>query len=77
MELERFEKNYNKGVKKKLAAVESAEDAYDIDGDDEEAVITPEASAVEGAGMPSITLTPPDLCEMETVDGDASEEAEV
>ena len=73
MELERFEKIYNKSVKRKLAAAESAEDVDYID-DDDETVNTSDSPVVEGAGMPSITLTPSDLYETETEDGESFEE---
>ena len=77
MELERFEKNYNKGVRKKLAAVENAEDArVDESADEDDTAF--ETPLVTSAGMTSITLTPPDLreaeTETETEDGDASPE---
>ena len=73
MELERFEKIYNKSVKRKLEAAESAEDVDYID-DDDETVNTSDSPVVEGAGMPSITLTPSDLYETETEDGESFEE---
>ena len=84
MELERFEKNYNKGVMKKLAAVESMENNGVTDGDDE-TEMTSAAFVAEAADTSSVTLTPPDLSETdpsetdpsetETEDGDASDEA--
>ena len=71
MELERFEKNYNKGVMKKLAAAENAEEESAAE-EVNEGVTSFETSYEASAGMTSITLTPPDLCETE--DGDASSE---
>ena len=71
MELERFEKNYNKGVMKKLAAAENAEEESATE-EVNEGVTSVETSYEASAGMTSITLTPPDLCETE--DGDASSE---
>ena len=87
MELERFEKNYNKGVKKKLASVETAGEAYA-----DETTVPLDAPVVTNAGMTSITLIPSDLCETEaeavaetetvvetetvTEESDASEDAE-
>ena len=75
LELERFEKNYNKSVKRKAAAAENTVAVYDDDGDDG-ATAAPVVPAAEDAGMPSVTLTPPDLRETGAKgDGDASDEA--
>ena len=71
-ELERFEKIYNKSAKKKVTPVE------EILGEDEvvEITPTPAAPSEDNAGMPSITITPPDILAMDGAeDSDTSDEA--
>ena len=75
LDLEKFEKSYNKNLKKKSDAVrESEEEAAAASG--EEAAVTPAAPSEENAGMPSIAMTPPELMEKpETPETHASDEA--
>ena len=71
LDLEKFEKSYNKNLKKKAdAARESEEEAAA-----EETAETPAAPSEENAGMPSIAMTPPELREKpEAAETDASDE---
>jgi diadenylate cyclase len=75
LDLEKFEKSYNKNLKKKSDAVrESEEEAAAASG--EETAVTPAAPSEENAGMPSIAMTPPELKEKpETPETHASDEA--
>lgn len=75
LDLEKFEKSYNKNLKKKSDAVrESEEEAAAASG--EETAVTPAAPSEENAGMPSIAMTPPELKEKpETSETHASDEA--
>jgi diadenylate cyclase len=75
LDLEKFEKSYNKNLKKKSDAVrESEEEAAAASG--EETAMTPAAPSEENAGMPSIAMTPPELKEKpETPETHASDEA--
>jgi hypothetical protein len=60
-DLEKFEKNYNKSKKPRKKAVLEYVDNEDAPEEPSEGVALPEASPVDNAGMPSITVTPPDL----------------
>jgi uncharacterized protein (TIGR00159 family) len=75
LDLEKFEKSYNKNLKKKSDAVrESEEEAAAASA--EETAVTPAAPSEENAGMPSIAMTPPELKEKpETPETHASDEA--
>ena len=75
LDLEKFEKSYNKNLKKKSDAVrESEEEAAAASG--EETAVTPAAPSEENAGMPAIAMTPPELKEKpETPETHASDEA--
>ena len=76
-DLEKFEKSYNKGKhgKKKAIPAEYAEED-EIFETPAEPVTLPAASSEENAGMPSITMTPPDLLATgKEEDGDAADEA--
>lgn len=75
LDLEKFEKSYNKNLKKKSDAVrESEEEAAAASS--EETAVTPAAPSEENAGMPSIAMTPPELKEKpETPETHASDEA--
>lgn len=60
-DLEKFEKNYNKNKNPRKKAVLEYVDNEDAPREPSEGVALPEASPVDNAGMPSITVTPPDL----------------
>lgn len=60
-DLEKFEKNYNKSKNPRKKAVLEYVDNEDASEEPSEGVALPEASPVDNAGMPSITVTPPDL----------------
>ena len=60
-DLEKFEKNYNKSKNPRKKAVLEYVDNEDAPEEPSEGVALPEASPVDNAGMPSITVTPPDL----------------
>ena len=75
-DLEKFEKSYNKGKHGKKKAIPAEFEEEEIPELTAEPVTLPAASEEENAGMPSITMTPPDLLETgKDGDGDASDEA--
>ena len=70
-DLEKFEKSYNKKLRKKAAAAKEEDAPADA-----AATPTPAAPSEDNAGMPSIAMTPPELrATPEGTDGDTSDEA--
>ena len=59
--LKQLKKNYNKSKNPRKKAVLEYVDNEDAPEEPSEGVALPEASPVDNAGMPSITVTPPDL----------------
>ena len=77
-DLEKFEKTYNRLAKKKATRTVTVEvtDEEDAEEITEETVTVPVPPSEDNAGMPSISLTPPDLTTAaKEADGDASDEA--
>jgi len=77
-DLEKFEKTYNRLAKKKATRTVTVEvtDEEDAEEITEETVTAPAPPSEDNAGMPSISLTPPDLTTAaKEADGDASDEA--
>ena len=77
-DLEKFEKTYNRLAKKKATRTVTVEvtDEEDAEEITEETVTVPAPPSEDNAGMPSISLTPPDLTTAaKEADGDASDEA--
>ena len=77
-DLEKFEKTYNRLAKKKATRTVTVEVTDDEDAEEytEETVTVPAPPSEDNAGMPSISLTPPDLTTAaKEADGDASDEA--
>ena len=76
--LEKFEKNYSKQGKRTVVRTITVEVGEDEDADKliEEALLAPDAPSEDNAGMPSVSLTPPNLtAASKEADGDASDEA--
>jgi diadenylate cyclase len=76
--LEKFEKNYSKQGKRTVVRTITVEVGEDEDADKliEEALLAPDATSEDNAGMPSVSLTPPNLtAASKEADGDASDEA--
>ena len=59
--MESLHRNYNKSKNPRKKAVLEYVDNEDAPEEPSEGVALPEASPVDNAGMPSITVTPPDL----------------
>ncbi len=74
-DLERFKKSYNRKVSKKANLVMDEEEAPAEDTDSATVELPPEPSE-ENAGMPSVTMTPPELRDIpHDSNSDASDEA--
>jgi diadenylate cyclase len=78
-DLERFEKSYNRKVSKKasqMADLVMDEEETPAEDTDSATVELPPEPSEENAGMPSVTMTPPELLDLpHSSDDDASDEA--